>query len=126
MKKIIEKFLILSLTFLPLTSFAQPFRPEFGGLGGQVDSYAGIIKNILVIVENLTVLGAGVALFYFLWGVVKYFISGDSAAKRNESVQTITYGLIALFVLIAVWGLVKLLQQSLLPGSGAGLNIPQF
>jgi flagellar biogenesis protein FliO len=120
--------ILIGLVFAPLVSFAQPFRPEYGGLGGSggSESYAGLISNVLKIIENLTVLGSGVALFLFLWGVVKYFTNSDSAAKRSESVQTITYGLIALFVLVAVWGLVKLLQESLLPGSSGGLNIPQF
>ncbi len=90
-----------------------------------MDTYAGIVNNILEIVKNLTGLGAAVALFYFLLGIVKYLTHSDSAAKRTESVQTITYGLVALFVLIAVWGLVLLIQQSLLP-AGGGLNIPQF
>jgi uncharacterized membrane protein len=88
------------------------------------DTYAGIIKNLLIIIENLTGLGAAVALLFFVFGIVKYLTHGDNAAKRTESAQTITYGLIALFVLITVWSLVQLLQESLVGGSG--LNIPQF
>lgn len=88
------------------------------------DTYAKIVENILVIIQNLTALGAALALFFFLFGIVKYLTHSDNASKRTESVQTITYGLVALFVLIAVWGLVLLLQKSLLEKSG--LNIPQF
>lgn len=88
------------------------------------DTYAGIVGNILFIIKNLTGLGAAVALFFFVFGIVQYLTHSDNAAKRTESVQTITYGLIALFVLIAVWSLVQLLQESLVGGSG--LNIPQF
>ncbi len=90
-----------------------------------MDTYAGLVKNILIIVKNLTGLGAALALLFFIFGIIKYVSGGDSAAKRTESVQTITYGLIALFVLITVWSLVGLLQESLLP-SGKSLNIPQF
>lgn len=90
-----------------------------------MESYAWLVSNILVIIRNLTLLGVAVALLFFLWGVVQYFTHSDSASKRTESVQTITYGLIALFVLITVWSLVGLLQESLLEG-GKSLNIPQF
>jgi CDP-diglyceride synthetase len=89
-----------------------------------VDSYAAIVENILIIIKNLTWLGSALALFYFIYGIVKYVASGDNATKRSESVKTITYGLIALFVLIAVWSLVGLLQESLV--GGRNLNIPQF
>jgi uncharacterized membrane protein YjfL (UPF0719 family) len=89
------------------------------------ETYAGLVGNMLEIIKNLTGLGAAVALFFFIFGIVKYLTHSDNAAKRTESVQTITYGLIALFVLITVWSLVRLLQTSLLLGQG-GLNIPQF
>lgn len=90
-----------------------------------VNTYAQIVSNILIIIKNLTWLGAAVALLYFVYGIVQYVASGDNAAKRGDSVKTITYGLIALFVLMAVWSLVGLLQESLLEG-GRSLNIPQF
>ncbi len=87
-------------------------------------TYSGIVGNIIEIINNLVALGSALALFYFLWGIVKYLTHGDNEGKRKESVQTITYGLIALFVLVAVWSLVSLLKQSLL-GNG-GIDIPQF
>ena len=90
-----------------------------------IDSYAGLVGNILIIVKNLTALGAGIALFLFIWGIIKYVGSGDNASQRSDSTKTITYGLIALFVLITVWSLVGLLQESLLDG-GRNLNIPQL
>lgn len=89
-----------------------------------VQSYAAIVENILIIIRNLTWLGSAVALLYFVYGIVQYVAAGDNAAKRTDSVKTITYGLIALFVLIAVWSLVGLLQESLI--GGRDLNIPQF
>lgn len=91
-----------------------------------MDTYAGLIENILTIIRSLTGLCAALALLFFIFGIIKYVASGDSAAKRTESVQTITYGLIALFVLITVWSLVGLLQDSLLTGENPGLNIPQI
>ena len=89
-----------------------------------IDSYAGLVQNILIIIRNLTGLGAALALFYFVYGIVKYVSAGDSEAKRTESTKTITYGLIALFVLITVWSLVGLLQESVL--GSRNLNIPQI
>jgi nitrate reductase gamma subunit len=89
-----------------------------------VNSYADLANKILEIVKNLTALGAALALFFFLLGIVRYLTHSDNASKRTESVQTITYGLVALFVLITVWGLVVLIQQSIFGSSS--LVIPQF
>lgn len=88
--------------------------------------YGSIIENIVEIINNLVALGAALALFYFLWGIVQYLTHGDDSKKRADSVKTITYGLIALFVLVAMWALVYLIQVSILPDGGAGLIIPQF
>lgn len=89
------------------------------------ETFTAIANNILEIVKNLTLLGSAVALFYFILGIVKYMTHGDDASQRTQSGMTIAYGLIALFVLIAVWGLVGLIQTSILPESG-GIGIPQF
>lgn len=90
----------------------------------QVNQYSDLVANILVIIKNLTWLGSALALFYFVYGIIQYVASGDNATKRSDSVKTITYGLIALFVLITVWSLVGLLQESLL--GSQNLNIPQI
>lgn len=87
-------------------------------------SYKDLVANIVTIINNLVALGSALALFYFMWGIVKYLTHYDDEKKRTESVQTITYGLIALFVLIAIWGLVALVGESLIPDSN--VSIPQF
>ena len=89
-------------------------------------NYADIVGNIIEIINNLVGLGGALAIFYFLWGVLQYLTHGGDSKKRADSVTTITYGLVGLFVLIAVWALVTLLQITLLPDGGSGVVIPQF
>ena len=64
------------------------------------------------------------ALAVFVWGVVKYFIiNADEEAKRTEGKQFMIWGLVALTVMLCVWGLVSIL------GGTFGFNtsiIPQF
>ncbi|MBI2100670.1 MAG: hypothetical protein HYT47_01455 [Candidatus Vogelbacteria bacterium] len=52
------------------------------------------------------------ALVYFLWGVFKYIQSAGDETKRKEGVTMMTYGIIALFVMVAVWGLVNVLKKT--------------
>ena len=46
---------------------------------------------------------AGVA--YFIWGVVRYVIAGD-ADKKEDARRVIIQGLIGLFVIVGMWGIV--------------------
>jgi len=48
-----------------------------------------------------------IALLTFLWGVMKYGLSKDDAS-RKESIAIIINGLIILFVMVSLWGLVWL------------------
>ena len=64
------------------------------------------------IFEPLTVLIVSLALLYFLLGVLKYIQSVDNEEKRKEGATMITYGLVALFVMGAVWGLVNVIQST--------------
>lgn len=52
------------------------------------------------------------ALIYFFWGVFKYIQSAGDETKRKEGITMMTYGIIALFVMVSVWGLVNVLQKT--------------
>lgn len=52
------------------------------------------------------------ALLYFLIGVVKYIKAAASEDGRAEGRQMMIYGLIGLFVMVSVWGLVLILHRT--------------
>lgn len=89
-------------------------------------TFADIVARIIDLVLNpLVALLIGVALIFFLWGVVKLISSGGDAGKRAEGVSMITYGVIALFVMVAVWGLVGIVASTLNIGtSGVPSIVP--
>ena len=79
-----------------------------GGSGNVTDVYT--LKAKLIDILNLTVqvlIAAAVVLFLF--GVVKYIASGEDETKRKEAKSYIVYGIIGLFVMVSVWGLVGIL-----------------
>jgi hypothetical protein len=49
----------------------------------------------------------GIALLVFVWGVVKFMMSDDDNA-RNEGKRRIVWGIVGLFVIVSIWGLVQL------------------
>lgn len=49
------------------------------------------------------------AVVIFLWGVVQYITAGGDEEKKKKGRDTMIWGIVGLFVMVAVWGLVWLL-----------------
>jgi len=45
----------------------------------------------------------------FIWGVMQYYLNPDNEEKRKKGKNFIIGGLIALFVMVSIWGLVGIL-----------------
>jgi len=52
----------------------------------------------------------GLAVVIFLFGIIKYITAGSDEEKRDEGRNTMIYGIIAIFVMVSVWGLVGILK----------------
>ncbi|OGZ11568.1 MAG: hypothetical protein A3D67_00180 [Candidatus Lloydbacteria bacterium RIFCSPHIGHO2_02_FULL_51_22] len=85
--------------------------------------FAVTITDIIVTLMGLLALVVqivfGLAFLVFLWGIYKYIRAaeeGDKAEGRN----TIMYGIIGLFVMVAVWGLVAVIKGTFLEGVDFG------
>jgi predicted membrane channel-forming protein YqfA (hemolysin III family) len=66
----------------------------------------------------------GIGLLLFIFGLVKYVSAGGDEDKVKEAKSFIIFGIIALFVMLSVWGLVNILTSTFFPGGG--VIIPQF
>lgn len=78
-----------------------------------ITNFKSLITTITENVLNpLVGIIMALTLIYFLVGVVKYMQNVGDETKRKEGVSMMTYGVIALFVMVSVWGLVKVLQNS--------------
>lgn len=48
----------------------------------------------------------------FVWGVVRFVINSDEEAKKEKGRQFMIWGIIALTVMISIWGLVTILGET--------------
>ncbi|QQR50050.1 hypothetical protein IPF86_03115 [Candidatus Nomurabacteria bacterium] len=69
----------------------------------------GILNVIIPILITLGVI-------YFIWGVIKYVTAKDEE-QQKEGRTTIVSGIVGLFVIVAIWGLVGILQNTLFGGA---------
>jgi cation transporter-like permease len=90
----------------PLVSFAQ-----LGNVSSLVDSIGGIVNQIIPILFALALLG-------FFYGLVKYIFGKEE--NKEQAKKTMIMGIVALFVMASVWGLVAYLQSAFLGGNAGG------
>src|SRR3989344_5128692 len=99
------------LYFLPMFVFAvQTVDSIFVQLGGFLNSVMPLI--------------VGLAFLYFLWGVYTYVVRSASEEDKEKSRNTIIYGVIGLFVMLAAWGLVNVLISTFSLDSTTPTDLP--
>ena len=54
----------------------------------------------------------GIAVLMFLIGISQYVTSGDNEEKKAASRDMMIYGIISIFVMVSVWGFVKILSTT--------------
>ncbi|OGI60558.1 hypothetical protein A2641_03430 [Candidatus Nomurabacteria bacterium RIFCSPHIGHO2_01_FULL_37_25] len=90
---------------------------------GPYPRFQDLVCYITTIINNAIIpLIFALAMVMFVWGVVQYVIKSDEEAKKQKGKQFMLWGLIALTVMVSVWGLVEIL------GTTFGINtsfIPQ-
>jgi hypothetical protein len=98
MKKI-SSFLIFAFLF-PMTAFAAP--SDFTGLMQIFLNLLGIFMSVLYAVAFVT----------FFWGLVKYIWNTDDPKGREEGTKWMAWSVLALFVMVTLWGIVGILVRT--------------
>ncbi len=102
---------------LPAVALAQN---SIGNLPGGQDTLGilGVVSNIFGIVIPILIT---FAVIWVIIGVIKYATAGDEE-KQGEARKMIIHAIIALFVIVSIWGLVAILNQTFGIGQG-GQNV---
>ncbi len=118
MKNVLQKISIVSAGVLtPVFAFAaEPVN--ISGLAGLLRSIHTLISLTIPVLIALGVLG-------FMWGIVLYLFGKN----KEEGKTFMLWGIIALFVMTSVWGLVGILRGTLFGSSQdsvRNVSIPQI
>ena len=107
MKKI--AFIFTTLFVLPMVASAQQLTPLYNLLS----SVMGLARFAVPLLITL-------ALIAFFWGLVVYIFKGAKGAAEGKNVMV--WALVALFVMVSVWGIISMAQSAL----GITDNVPEF
>lgn len=125
MSKIKNKFITLLFILLltPGVIYAQ------GSTANACDDNIENISELLglfacIIRSALIPLLITLSIVIFIIGIIKYIAKADEEKEREEGRKFMLYGIIALFVMVSIWGLVGIIQGTF--GLGTNILIPQL
>lgn len=75
---------------------------------------AGIVGNIVNLINTTIPVLSTLALAIFLLGIVRYLYS-ETQGKKDQSREVIIWGIIALFIIFSLWGIIAVMKSVLLP-----------
>ncbi|HVV39320.1 MAG TPA: hypothetical protein VHD31_03290 [Candidatus Paceibacterota bacterium] len=91
-------------------------------------SNASSIKDVVLFLIGIINLAIPVltvlAVVIFMYSGVRYVTRAEESGGKGPEREALLWGLIALFVLFSIWGILKILTNTFL-GTGGGSNEPQ-
>jgi fumarate reductase subunit D len=98
MKNLIKVSAVASL-FAPLLALAQTQTVVGGNLGALISVAAGWVNTLAPVAFVLILLA-------FFYGLAKFVLNAGNEEKKAEGKQMMIYGVAAVFVAAAIWGIV--------------------
>jgi hypothetical protein len=107
-------------------AFAQTVSIGFGTGAAQGQVNGGALLNLLnlaqTIVSRLVPFAVGVAVLAFFWFLIKFIAKSDSPDAKNDALKGMGMSILALFVMVSIWGIIGFFGSIF--GIGQGGNVP--
>lgn len=115
----------LAFTFAPAgIAFAQTENSDLNACTQFADNgvmgVVNCLKSVFAVLINLMVAASVVVI---VWGAFKMIYNEEG---RDEAKKTIYYGVIGLFVMISIWGLVNILDNTFKLSRSGPTTMPQI
>jgi succinate dehydrogenase hydrophobic anchor subunit len=111
---------IVLASLVPMFALAQSYQPGLG-IGGLFNFASEILNRVVPLI-------IAVAVVFFIYQVFRYTISSDEEARKAAKTDII-WGIVGLFIMVSVWGLVAILQSTFGTSnvtSSIGQQLPQI
>lgn len=112
-----KALITLSIAFAAITQASA----QAGGTAGA--SLLGLLALAQTLVARLVPFLIGLGVVVFFWFLVEFLWKGkEDPAKRSEGLKGMGFSVLALFIMVSVWGLVGFIGSFL--GIGQGGTVP--
>jgi len=109
-----KKVILAALAFAPALAFAQ----SLGNIETLLRSIGRLVDIALPIVVALALLG-------FFWGLVKFIFAQGNEEAKADAKKIMLWGIIALFVMVSIWGLILFLGNAFGINQGDTVIVPR-
>ncbi len=111
-------------------AFADTINPCPNGLGGtsKLCSFAGdkfgqIVSNVIT---TLVIIAVIIAVFFLVWGGIKWIMSGGDKAKVESARNTIIGGIVGLVLVFLSYFIITVVAQMFGINLSTGLTLPNI
>ena len=95
-------------TFFSISVLFVPQLVSAAGVSDIIETATEIVNSTLI------PLAFALCLLYFFWGVAKYIREGAGSDKAAEEGRKImVWGVVALFIVSSIWGIISFIQNEL-------------
>lgn len=99
---------------------------NLGNTASQGQINGGPLLSLLALAQTLVTrlvpFAVGVAVLVFFWFLIKFIVNADKADEKSKSLAGMGYSILALFLMVSIWGVIGLLGSMF--GIGQGGNVP--
>lgn len=105
-----KKFAIAALSFAPFVASAQ-----------SLSNLETLLRSVGRLIDIALPIVVAVGLLAFFWGLVKYIFT----EAKEAGTKLMIWGLVALFVMVSVWGLVRFIGNALGIQQNESITVPR-
>lgn len=91
-----------------------------------MENFFTLFDSLFELIDQAIAVVIGFAVVGFLWGIVKLLFAGDNQIAKKEAKSFMLYGVLTLFVMTSVWGLVRFLSDTIIPETDNTTDFPDF
>jgi len=85
----------------------------------------GILETVAELIGFATPIVVALALLYFFWGLAQYILNASNDEKKKEGRNIMIWGILALFIMVSIWGIINVVRDTFGLDSNTDINVPR-
>lgn len=85
--------------------------------------FRGLVNLLIGLFNQAIAVSVGLAVVFILYNIVKMLLHADNEKIRSDARTLMLYGILSLFVIVSMWGLINLLIATFFGGSVPGISV---
>lgn len=107
-------YILIALFLFPFFGYAQT-----------LDWFTNVVAGVKSVLAILIPVFIALAFLVFVWGLITFIAASGSDSAKEEGKRRMIWGVLALFVITAIWGILAVLQTITATKSGTR-HVPEW